>query len=483
MLTHEGWTDWEDARQRLIRGIHQELSNHEPLIIHSSRVIRGQVANVKNGNQNGGSSPYGMCKVLLNELGEAVRIIQRGERIEKPKGWKTARVPAKGTQEYDTVRWIFETFALADASFRGIATDLNARHVPSPGGKCWMVNTVRNILTNPIYRGDYEWGRVSSGDYHRLVNHEVQTVPRPGKVRQENQEPMSLPGTIEPTVSPELWDRCQEKIRERRSEVDANGRRRKPRSAGHLLTGLLFCGHCGGRMCCDGRTPHPYIDKNGKKRIYCYTRYVCRTAVVHGHSRCQAYSIREDKLLPVLVRKLQELYLADDQLELLRAKLFELIEERRGDEPQKLEVLRGRLREIEADIKQGRDNLLRVRDDRVFTELNHALADLVKDRDSVSAEVLRLESASPDNQKADKEVVEKAIEKLRRLGQELANAKPSQLREVFRQMLVRVDLYYEEAKPEEEGKKKWKRFLKGVATLRAQVSFSGYEQGVPKVGA
>jgi len=464
MLTHEGWTDWEQGTQRLIQGITQELANHEPLIIHSSRVIRGQVANVKNGNQNGGSSAYGMCKVLVNERGEHVRIIKRNEKVEKPRGWKTVRVPAKGTKELETVRWIFESFADTDTSYRGIATDLNARKVPSPAGAVWEVNSVRNILTNPIYKGDYEWGRVSSGDYHRLLNGEIQ-VSRRGTGRRPNQEAFVLPGAVEPIVSPDLWERCQQKIRGRRQE------RRKPRSMGNVLTGLLYCGACGGRMSGDGTNPRRYTDRDGNVREYTYVRYTCRTAVVKGRSACPGYSIREAKLLPTLVRKLQELYLGDDRIESLRGELLRQIEEQRGTEPDRLEHLRDRLRQIEADVKQGRDNLLRVRDSAVFAELNNALGELVQERAAMQAEIGQLETASGRDEGMEKQLVEKAIDKLRQLGQELANAEPQRLREVFLQMLVRVDLYYEEQAAGETRKRR--RFLKGVATLRPQNAFSG----------
>jgi hypothetical protein len=132
---------------------------------------------------------------------------------------------------------------------------------------------------------------------------------------------------------------------------------------------------------------------------------------------------------------------------------------------------------IEAVVKRGRDNLLRVRDDNVFLELNRALGDLARERDAVASEVARLEVSSPDRRETDQATVEKVIERRRSLGQHLANAKPERLREVLHQMLVRVDLHYEELGADRK-KRQWKRLLKGVATLKPQVGFSGNGKGV-----
>jgi hypothetical protein len=185
-------------------------------------------------------------------------------------------------------------------------------------------------------------------------------------------------------------------------------------------------------------------------------------------------------LLSVIVQKVQEIYLADDRVNLLRAELLRQIEEHREGEPEHLDRLRRRLGEIEADVKQGRENLLRVRDDNVFIELNRALGDLVRERDAVAAEVARMEVTVPDRRAVDQATVEKAIASLRRLGQELASAKPERVREVLLQMLVRVDLHYEELGADWK-KRQWKKFLKGVATLRPQVVLSGNEQGFPRL--
>jgi DNA invertase Pin-like site-specific DNA recombinase len=403
MLTHEGWTDWEHGTQRLIQGITQELANHEPLLIHSARVIRGQVANVRGGGQNGGAAAYGLEKAVLNERGQVQRYLARCEKASLPQGWKTVRVPSRNRQEVDTVRWLFEQVDRTDASLRGLASELNARGVPSPRGGRWETNTVRNILKKAAYKGDYLWGEHCDGDYNRVFEGEIRAV-RPGLPGHVNRQPLAQPGAIEPIVSAELWDRVQRKLLARKQD------RRKPRSAGFALTGLLHCGHCGARMHGDGNKPNP------RKGHYYYRRYICRSHVVQGPSVCNHYSIREDKLLPFLIRKLQDLCFAPQRLDRLRATLRERWQARREGQGGRLEAIKGQLAGIEGDIAQGRANLLRTRDDGVFRELSAALSELVARKGQLEGEAAALEQAGAARGPNVEDVVGRAIKRLKEHG-------------------------------------------------------------------
>ena len=86
------------------------------------------------------------------------------------------------------------------------------------------------------------------------------------------------PGKHEPILDVETFNRAQDKLAEYRATLDDH--RRKPFEAGHLLTGLLYCGECGARWCYHGCS---YTTKSGERRTY--GTYACYTKNAHPSQR------------------------------------------------------------------------------------------------------------------------------------------------------------------------------------------------------
>jgi site-specific DNA recombinase len=63
----------------------------------------------------------------------------------------------------EVVRRIFTRY-LEIRSYRGLARELNEAGVPAPHGSRWHDNTVKGILTNPVYAGSNVYGRHASDD-------------------------------------------------------------------------------------------------------------------------------------------------------------------------------------------------------------------------------------------------------------------------------------------------------------------------------
>src|SRR5262249_33484102 len=70
--------------------------------------------------------------------------------------------------------------------------------------------------------------------------------------------------------------------------------------------------------------------------------------------------------------------------------------------------------------------------------------------------------------------VEAAVDQLYRLKERLQESNRMAMREVLRQMISWIDLYFEE--PPNRRRRRRYRFVKGVVTLRPQLELSGYEQ-------
>jgi hypothetical protein len=364
-------------------------------------------------------------------------------------------------EEIEVVRFLFHTYAESEVSLGALANTLNARGIPGPWStpgrpSKWYSQSVKLILKNPHYVGDAEWGRVGVGKYHRAVNAGVEAVASRRK-RQVNAQGLILVPDAHPAiVTRDIWEKVQQKLESRRTE------RHFPRQAGYVLSGILRCGHCGERMYGSGNLHR----RPGK--TYRYRRYLCGGYAIKGPERCKPHAIREDRILPFLVRKLQETYLAAPQLEALRQELRRKLAAKYQTSPGRVEGLRQKIAQLDAEIKQGARNLLRAGDN--VDLLNEALSELRGQRQRFARELESLERAQAvPSQEIDAQV-EAAVGALVCLREKLEQADPAALRRVFQEMISRVDLYFE---PQPKVQRTWYRFTRGVVKLRPQLEVVG----------
>jgi DNA invertase Pin-like site-specific DNA recombinase len=459
----DGPVNWDDFAGRLMYQIKQE-GKHQFLHDLSRLTAAGQVRNAKRAYFNGGTVPYAFDRLLLDNRDRPVRRLRRGEKTDKPRGWHTVLIPVEDSQEIETARWLFRSFADRDVSARALANELNARGVPGPGSAergrptRWCRQTVLNVLENPNYVGDGTYGRVSQGKYCRVIGGEARPVVGVPKTKsgqpkkQVNAEGLIFnPECHEGIIDRELWDRVQKKLEARRRDGSF------PHGEGYPLAGLVRCGHCGKKM--HGCTNRTTCRKN--PRIY--RRYVCTSYNLSGPSTCGYHAVREDLLLPFLVRRLQADYLAPAKIDRLRERLLKKLEARRRPTADQAQRLRARLAEVDGQLKAATLNVVRAKDN--LDLLNAALTELRHERDRLAAELG--EADARKGQEADlAALVEEAVGKLRALAERLNDADPARLREVLSQMVKTIELYFE-AVPKK--RKVYHRLVKGVVKLRPQV--------------
>jgi site-specific DNA recombinase len=467
----QGAIDWNSFGGRIVDAALAE-SKHEFLRALSQNTAAGKVRNAKLAYFNGGMVPYGYERMLLNEKDEPVRRLRRGEKTDKPRGWHTVLVPSEDPEEIEVVRWLFCSFADRDVSYRTLANELNARGVPGPGSAerrrptKWGRQTLMDVLENPVYVGHSVFGRVSRGKFCRVLEGEARPVAGIPKTKLGNpKKQINTNGLIvhsdahEGIISRELWDRVQEKLESRRRE------KRFPRGIGYPLAGLVRCGHCGKRM--HGCT-YRFKTRKGRKA---YRRYVCSSYNLNGPSSCGYHAIREEVLLPFLIRKLQEDYLAPERVDLFAKELRKQASARRSADPEQVERLRGRLAQLDADVRQGTQNLLRAGSN--IDLLSEALTELRGERDRLARELEAQEKSLRGNPDDVERKVAAAVAILRSLRDRLGEADPARLREVFRQMLTGIDLYFESLP---KRKKVYHRLVKGVVKLRPQLDLCGIKE-------
>ena len=212
-----------------------------------------------------------MNALFLKDLAAKTRRGLRG-RVEDGKsggglcyGYKVVKQfdhkgePIRGDREIDeaeanVVRRIFRDFA-AGVGPRSIARNLNEEGIAGPGGKPWIDTTIRGhvkrgtgIVNNELYIGRLIWNRL------RYVK-DPSTGKRVSRMNPESEWLITEVPELR-IVDSVLW----QAVRERQSEIaekyanvteavrahhrqNALNGKRRPKS---LLSGLVFCGCCGG---------------------------------------------------------------------------------------------------------------------------------------------------------------------------------------------------------------------------------------------
>ena len=167
-------------------------------------------------------------------------------------------------EEATVIRRILENYA-AGLSPKRIVAALNAEKIPSPSGGHWKANTIHGnrqrgtgILNNELYIGKRIWNR-------------LRYVRKPGeRKRISRQNPPEL-WRIEAVphlriIDEALWQKVRARQDRLDALLDARTKGDKNRLSGahatrrpsYLLSGLIYCGLCGGRMNIGGANPGRY---------------------------------------------------------------------------------------------------------------------------------------------------------------------------------------------------------------------------------
>ncbi len=337
--------------------------------------------------------------------------------------------PVHGEREIDEqqaaiVRRVFRAFA-AGKSPRALARELNAEKVPCPDGAAWTDSTIRGnpkrgtgFLNNELYIGKLVWNRL------RYVKD-----PATGK-RVSRLNPPEAWITTEVSGLRIIDDALWQAVKARQAELCAihanaiaatraafanrlNGTHR-PRS---LLSGLLFCGCCGGPYALRGQD-----------------RYACSNHVMSGtcsNSRSIPREALESRVLAGLKDKLMSPEVAAEAMRAYQEERNRINRDRRlsGDQERRaLEKAEKAIKEIVAAIENG----------AYSRSLGDRLAALEKERDTLTE---RLTQAPQDLPDLHPNIAEHYRRKIERLISALANPEITpDAGEAIRSLVERVTL-------------------------------------------
>jgi len=227
-------------------------------------IRRGMRESASRGFYMGSHTPYGYRRVRVKD-GNKER-----PRLEP------------NPHEAPVVARIFKD-VLEGKGLKEIAGALDREGIAAPRGKGWGKATLHKILTNEAHIGKLVWGR-SSGDVRKSA-------------------PICVENAWPTIVDRETFNRVQALLKER-APVYLHPRRV---ASNYLLSGIARCGTCGKAL----------IGQEAKGGRFAY--YVCGTLLKKGAGTCDAPYLNSRKFEDVVLDKIRERILTDENLrELVR---------------------------------------------------------------------------------------------------------------------------------------------------------------------
>ena len=185
------------------------------------------------------------------------------------------------------VRDLFRLYASGEYSMKQLETIFYDQGYRNYNGNKIAHTTMSGIISNPKYKGYYVGNKVRIVD---MFTKKQKFLPPEEWVMFKDETGELVPAI----VSEEVWDKANE-ILARRSEDVKN--RKGVCNHANLLTGKLFCTHCGA----------PYYRRESKDRFgNVNSKWVCSNKINNGAEVCPSFPLYEDEIKPVLFEVFNE---------------------------------------------------------------------------------------------------------------------------------------------------------------------------------
>jgi len=377
----QGQIDWHDFAGRMMFGIQTE-AKHQFLVDLSRNVTRGMRRLAEQGKWSG-KPPIGY--------------VLRDKQLE-----------AGAAADVALVRNLFRQYA-AGVSLRSLAAALNGAKQLSPFGKLWSANGIASILKNRAYVGDFIWNRECKSKYKRK---------RAGTVNQEG-DWIVFERHHAPLIERELFERVQKQLRQRRTCTTP-----KPNGGGFVLSGIIYCGHCGSRMTGNKGT-------TGE-------RYSCKGHNLHGPGFCEQNRLLQTVLLDAILGAVERQYFNPAMLERLATECRRQLKAK-GTKPE-ADKMRKEMATIDAKLDKAKRRLVEVDADLVG-DVSAQIRQLRSRRDVLAA-TLKAAGASSGKQADDVEAkVQAALVWFGKLKAAAKRSDPQALREFIREAFEKVEIW------------------------------------------
>ena len=262
--------------------------------------------------------------------------------------------------EAEAVRLIYDMY-LDGYGYTRIVDELNSRGYRTKRGGKFLRNSIYDLLRNEKYTGTFVYNKTEKSANGKQNRHKYKSDE--DIIRVENAFPA--------IVTKEEYQKVLRKMEQNQHK----GARNKA-VHDYLLSGKIFCGHCGRAMYGETR-PRRGVD---------YSYYTCngRRAKI-----CDKHSVRCDKLEKEVIKQLNERYFSLEVEERVVAKILEA--NKNGVDEAKILQLRRQ----SAQLKKEIDNLLNaVRKGIDIEEIHEMIADLTKQKQGIDRRIVDAEAAA-----------------------------------------------------------------------------------------
>ena len=180
------------------------------------------------------------------------------------------------------VRELFELYATDEYSMKQIENLFWEKGYRNHNGKKIAHTTMSNMIANPKYKGYYVGNKVKVID---MFTKKQKFLPPEEWVMFKDETGEIVPAI----VSEELWDKANEILKRRSDDVKS---RQGICNHANLLTGKLYCTHCGAAY-----YRRESKDRQGNKN----SRWVCSGKIKNGADSCPSFPIYEEEIKPLLL--------------------------------------------------------------------------------------------------------------------------------------------------------------------------------------
>lgn len=285
------------------------------------------------------------------------KITKRGMREAAEKGlWTGGKVP-KGYKVENGKLVIDETEArciqvMFQLCVEGktptqIAKTLCDQGFKTKDGKDWNASNVSATMRRRVFCGDYTFLDPEQGD---------------------------IPRRCPAIISEEVFNKVQELLDENKKLYG----RKSVEKVDFMLTGKIFCGHCGSVMVGDSGT-----SRNGERHYY----YSC-SKKKKRLNRCIKKSEKKDFIEWYVCEQTAAYVLSEESIDEIAKRVYD--EAKNGIDSKRIKKLEDELKKIDRDVEAGIETLLNTKSQIVIDKLNAKFEALEKQKNSVEAELEEL---------------------------------------------------------------------------------------------
>ncbi|MBQ5889456.1 MAG: recombinase family protein [Clostridia bacterium] len=185
------------------------------------------------------------------------------------------------------VRDLFRLYATGEYSMKQLEKLFYEQGYRNYNGNKIAHTTMSGIISNPKYKGYYVGNKVRIVD---MFTKKQKFLPPEEWVMFKDETGEIVPAL----VSEELWDKANEVLRRRSDDVK---NRQGVCNHANLLTGKLFCSHCGAAY---------YRRESKSKDGTVNSKWVCSNKINNGADACPSFPIYEDEIKPILFEVFSE---------------------------------------------------------------------------------------------------------------------------------------------------------------------------------